>query len=298
MSDKKAWIGKTGGTRWMQQSLIGMFRHIDTRWLYPMMVLWILGYILFAPSGRRGIYYYWRHRQGKSPMAACWNLWCNYLEFGKVILDRFAAYSGQHVSIRKDGADIMDFYQRQPGGFIVISSHIGHQELAGYSFSSLKPMHVLSFMGDTETVNSNRKAMFEAMGLHLLPLQADGGHVLEMHNVVQAGEVLSIHGDRMFFGDRSISCSLLGELAPYPEGPYRVAVAEGVPVLTMFMMREGHKKYTLYIRQLSDGTYMTTGRKAQSEELLQRFVQTTEEILQRYPHQWFHFYQFWKHKEH
>lgn len=293
-TNSKAWTGKTGGTRGMQESLITIFRHVNVVWLYPLMWLWVAGYILFAPAPRRGIWYYWRKRRGCSAAESSVSLVKNFCEFGKVILDRFAAYAGREVKIKIEGKDIIDALDAQESGYIVLSTHIGNQELAGYSIRARKPMHIVTFMGDTATVNENRRRAFEQMGLFMLPLSADGSHVIEMHNVLSEGHALSIHGDRMFYGGRSLQGNMLGEAACYPEGAYRMAVMEAVPVITMFMMREGAGEYTLYVKQLSDGTYESEGRKAQAQELLDKYVRANEEILEKYPHQWYHFYDFWK----
>ena len=290
----RAWSGKTGGTQWMQQSLISIFSHVSPRWMYPVVAVWVLGYIFFAPQTRRGIYYYWRKRRGLNRWAACRELYLNYFEFGKAILDRFAAYSGRKFNIRFDGEEIINRLQSQEGGFIVISSHIGNQELAGYCIHSNKPMCVLLWTGDTATVNTNRERMFNKMGLYFLPMQADGSHIFAMHEAVRNGDILSIHGDRMFFGGRTIATPLLGEEAVFPEGPYKVAAIEEVPVITMFMMREKSDKYTLYIRELAKGNESGTIRE-KSQAILEHFAANVEQILDKYPRQWFHFYNFWSH---
>lgn len=292
MADK-AWTGKTGGTRWMQQSLIRMFSLFDPLWVSPIVAIWVLGYICFAPQGTRGIYHYWRHRMDKKPLSAAWHLYCTYLWFGLVIMDRFAAYGGRRYDIQMVGEDVLSEAQHSDTGVIVLSSHIGNQELAGYSFRTRKPMHVLLYLGDTATVNENRERMFEQMGLHFLPMQADGSHIFAMHQVLERGELLSIHGDRLFYGQRSLRAPVLGQEADYPEGPYRVAATEGVPVLTMFMMKERGKRYTLYVEKLSDGCPAGMSKQEYARLLLSRYIAATEKMIRQYPHQWFHFYPFW-----
>ncbi len=296
MDNNKAWTGKTGGTKRMQQSLIRIFSHVSPCWLYPLVVLWVIGYIIFSPKGTKAIYYYWRHIQKRSVLTSCIMLFRNHFEFGKVILDRFAAYSGRQFKVRIDGEELINRLQQQSGGFIVISSHIGNQELAGYMNPSKKPMCVLLWTGDTETVNTNRERMFNKMGLYFLPIQKDGSHIFAMHEALCRGEILSIHGDRMFYGGRTLTASLMGEKADFPEGPYKVAAIEGVPVITMFMMREKADSYTLYIRELATGREQgDTNKKA--VDILNRFADEMGKILDKYPLQWFHFYQFWQRQE-
>lgn len=296
--DDRAWSGKTGGTRSMQLSLIRIFRHLPPATLYPVVCLWVIGYILFVPSTWRGQMQYWRLREkadGRRPhcLWRVWNAYMTNLEFGKAILDRFAAYAGRHIDVHVEGQDILDRLNSQDEGFIVLSSHLGNQELAGYTFEAHKPMAVVTYLGDTETVNDNRRRLFEQMGLTLLPVREDGSHVLEMHNALSRGEILSIHGDRLFYRSKAMRATILGKEAPYPEGPFRIAAAEQVPVVSLFFMRERVDTYTLYVRELSNGQMDGIRRQDRAAELLRRYVQANEEILARYPRQWFHFFPFW-----
>lgn len=290
----KAWSGKTGGTHWMQRCLIMMFRLINPIVLYPVMCFWVLGYIIAGYHGRKGIYYYWHQRLGYSRLAAIWHLYLNYLEFGKAILDRFAAWAGRRVNVRIENQEILNELHSRPQGFILLSSHIGNQELAGYNFPMQKNMYVLTYMGDTKVVNENREAAFAKMGLKIIPYQEDGSHIFEMHKVLDSGNLLSIHGDRMFDGGRVLRTEILGQTASFPEGSFRVAAMERVPVVSLFMMREKKDTYVLYVKQLSDGKYEGHDSKQQATAILQAYVKSMESILEKYPHQWFHFYEFWK----
>lgn len=293
MSDK-AWSGKTGGTGWMQRSLIRMFRFINPALLYPVVWVWVLGYIATDPHGRKGIWHYWRRRLGYPPLRAAWNLYRNYVCFGKAILDRFAAWAGRKVQIRYDGIEILDTLSKSTDGFVVISSHIGNQELAGYNIRMPKPMYVLTYMGDTATVNAQREQAFAAMGLHIIPVEKDGSHILDMHRALQEGNIVSVHGDRMFYGAKTLRVPLLGEEASFPEGCFKFAAVEQKPVVSVYMMRERCDCYTLYARLLSDGQFPDGNTKQNAMHLLEAYTREMEQILRKYPHQWFHFYEFWK----
>lgn len=291
----KAWTGRTGGSGWMQQTLIRWFRHIDTRWCYWIVVLWVPGSMLFQPNATRGAWRYWRQRQHKRFFAAVWCLLRQYYAFGDVILDRFAAYAGQPFDIQIDDPDnTMNRLQQSDNAGIVISTHVGNQELAGYCIPSVKPMRVVLYLGDTPTVNANRERLFAEKGLSFIPMQPDGSHIFEMHEALQRGEILSIHGDRLFYGGRAMRAQLLGAQASFPEGPYRVAALERVPVMTMFMIREGHKRYTLHIRSLSREGDDQLGNAQLAQNLLERFAAELEQMLAKRPEQWFHFYDFWE----
>ena len=294
MTKTKTWRGKTGGTQGMQRTLIRWFRHVDTRLICPFTVLWVFFSILFMHSERRAAYHYWRRRQHKRPFAAALAVWRQFYAMSHVVLDRFAAFAGQHFDIRIDDPDdLMNRLQHQPEAFVVLSSHVGNQELAGYFLHSEKPMHVLIYLGDTATVNAERERLFAANKLYFLPMEADGSHFFEMHQVLQRGEILSIHGDRTFSDSRCLTTNFLGAVASFPEGPFRIAAAERVPVITMFMLRTAHNNYELRIRGLSRPTDNELNNKQLSQAYLARYADEMEAALHDFPEQWFNFFEFW-----
>lgn len=290
----KTWNGKTGGTKWQQQFLLRVFKHVDPAWMYPVMWLWIIGYIITRPMERQGVWYYWTQRQHKKGIRAAYHFWLSYINFGKAVLDRFACWAGRSMQIRIEGEELWNSYLVHPQPLIIIGSHIGNIELTGYLVQMPKDVYALVYLGDTDLVVEQREKLFNQHGLHIIPVQRDGGHILDMHKALTDGYILSILGDRMLLGSRAMVMPLLGEEAPFPEGTYRMAVAEQVPVLSLYVMREGHNRYTIYVRQLSDGSYTRTKHQQQAEELLGRYIEVMEEMLDRYPHQWFNFYSFWQ----
>lgn len=291
----RAWTGKTGGTKWMQQSLIFMFSKIDSMWVYPIMSLWVLGYVAFVPATRRGIWFYWRKARRQSLFKAIYNFYCSYFEFGKVILDRFGMFAGRKMNVTIVNNELLDEVNKSSEGCVIIGSHVGNMEAAGYSFQMKKSLYALIYMGDTETVNSNRTKIMTERGISIIPTKGDGSHVFDVHNVLSDGKLLLVHGDRLFFGDRTIVAPFIGIDAEFPEGPYHIAVAERVPVLSMFMMRDGHNRYTLYVNRLSDGSDLDGKRHSdKAKMLLQRQIGIMEQMLDKYPKQWFNFYEFWK----
>ena len=294
----KTWRGKTGGTNGMQETLIRWFRHVDTRLICPLTFCWVLGSILGMKTERRASWHYWRRRWSKRPLAACVALWRQFYAMSHVVLDRFAAYAGQHFDIRTDDpTGVMDRLQNSEKGFIVLSSHVGNQELAGYFMHSQKPLHILIYLGDTTTVNRERERLFAENRLSFLPMEADGSHIFEMHRVLDSGEALSIHGDRLFRDSRSLTARLLGAEAAFPEGPFRVAALERVPVATMFMLRTGHKRYELRIRELSRQGDEALKTNELAGALLERYAREIELALHDYPEQWFNFFDFWPNKQ-
>ncbi len=282
-----------GGSKWEQRSLIFFFRYVDPMWLYPMMWVWVIGYIAFGRSQRRAIWHYHRLRLHQTRWQACIGLIKNYNEFAKALLDRFACWAGRQMKITVDGQSLWDQYLMHEQPFVILGSHVGNLELAGYTIRMPQQVYTLVYTGDVETVEKNRQRLFNQMGLTIIPIQEDGSHIFDMHRAIEDGHVVSIHGDRLFFYTRAIRACLLGAHAQLPEGCFRFAVAEKVPVLSLYVMREGRGQYRVIVKQLSDGHYRATSRSEQVNELVTAYTQTMEEVIQHYPNQWFNFYEFW-----
>lgn len=289
----KSWSGKTGGSKWEQQSLIRTFRYVNPRWLYPFMWIWIFGYICFESKARQSVWYYWRKRWKLRPFVAIWHLLRTYSEFGKAILDRFACWGGRQMIVSVNGQDLWDKFLMNEQAFVILASHVGNLDLAGYTIRMPQTVFAVVHTGDSDTVEENRARLFREMGITIIPIQEDGGHVLDMHRAISEGHVVSVHGDRLFSHTRALYANFLGKKARFPEGCYRFVAAEKVPVLSLSVMRESCGHYTIYVRQLSDGLYNAKNHQKQAQEVLNAYVHNLEEMLTRYPEQWFNFYDFW-----
>ena len=63
------------------------------------------------------------------------------------------------------------------------------------------------------------------------------------------------------------------------------------PVLLVFVMKESYKTYHVFCEQLEVDT--TLPRKAQAQDLANRFAGRVEDMAKKHPYQWFNFYDFW-----
>ena len=130
------WSGKTDGQPWMQRSLIAMFR-VMPLWLpYGMMGLVVPFYMVFHRKGYQSMYQFFRMRMGYGRWKSFWSVYANHFRFGQIILDRFGVYAGKQYRFTNEGQELMDELETHPEGFILLSSHVGNYEIAGYS---LKP---------------------------------------------------------------------------------------------------------------------------------------------------------------
>ena len=292
-SQHNEWSGKTDGQPWMQRSLIAMFRVLPLWLLYGVMALVVPFYMIFNREGYRAMYRFFRERMGYGPLKSFCKVYANHFRFGQVILDRFGAYAGKEYHVVSDEQYVFDEKETHEKGFVMVSSHVGCYEMAGYS---LKPKHkrynALVFGGETETVMENRQRMWSQNNVRMVPVKDDLSHLFLLNTALDDGEIVSMPADRIFGSQKSVECQFLGQTARFPLGAFAMAVQKDVDVISVFAMKEGLRKYRIYLRELQYDKSLS--KREQMSQLAQRYAEQLEAIVRRYPTQWFNYFDFWK----
>lgn len=269
----------------MQRQLIRLARVLPSAVMDVLMAPVIPFYVLFDGKGRRASYRFFRQRLGMGRWKSCVHVFKNMFGMGRVVLDRFAAYGGKSFRMVFEGEL---HYQRligREGGFVLLGSHVGNFELVGYTFPAGKPMKVLVYEGETDTVMENRKRLFSRGDIEMVPVRKDLSHLFALNAALAAGELVAVSGDRSFGSGRTCRCPFLGADAAFPTGPFQLAVSREVPALAAFVMREGRDSYRVIQELLpAAGT---------PQELAAAYAAALEKVVRRYPDQWYNFYDFW-----
>lgn len=286
------WSGRTDGTPFMQKALIVVFKVVPMEVIYGVMALVVPFYMLFNHKGYTSMYHFFRRRLGKKTLSAFWHVYLNHFAFGQVVLDRFATYAGRRFKLEIDGNE--NFLRLCEGekGFVMLSSHVGNYEQAGYMLrSDRKSFNALVYAGESATVMSERNKQFAGSNIHMIPVQADMSHLFIINKSLDEGNIVSMPADRCFGSTKSVPCQFFGATAQFPLGPFATAVQKEVPALAVMVMKEGAHSYRAFVRQLPVDT--TLPHRKQMAALAQSFATTLEEIVRRYPHQWYNYYEFW-----
>lgn len=286
------WSGRTDGTPFMQKALIVLFKVVPLEVIYGVMALVVPFYMLFNHKGYLAMYHFFRQRLGKKPLSAFWHVYRNHLAFGQVVLDRFATYAGQQFKLTVDGNENYLRLNEGERGFMMLSSHVGNYEQAGYVLKSdRKSFNALVYAGESATVMKGRSRQFVGSNIHMILVQADMTHLFIINKALDEGNIVSMPADRCFGSAKSVGCQFFGATAQFPLGPFATAVQKEVPALAVMVMKDGRRSYTAYVRPVECDR--TLPHRQQMTALAQAFATTLEEIVRRYPHQWYNYYEFW-----
>lgn len=273
------WEGRTHGTGWMQKSLIVMMRHIPSAVMYGVMALIVPFYMIFRPKSFLAIYHYFRQKVGYGRIKSFFSVYLNHFLFGQVVLDRFSAFAGKRFRYEVEGMAFFDELESAPGGFLMLSSHVGSYEMAGYMLvSKKKTINAVVFAGESATVSRYREQALQKNNMRPVVVRNDMSHLFALNAALDRGEIVTMDADRANGSRKSVHCSFMHSDATFPEGPFTLARLKEVPMLAVFVMKEGIQRYRILVRQVSNA---------------REYASELENVLHRYPAQWFNFYDFW-----
>lgn len=288
----KEWVGTTYGNGWMHKWLIRILKHTDVRIWYAFASVFVVPVCLILNPSYGIAYRYFRNRHGLSSIKAFWLTYVNHCLFSQVVIDKFAMYSGKKFKIELEGYEYYTKLNETDKGFIIMSSHIGNYEIAGYTLvAENKPFNALVFYGEKESVMNNRNKMFADTNIRMIPIKNDMSHLFVINNALQNGEIVSMPADRILGSKKSISKVFLGATADFPMGPFSIATMRGLDVLAVNVMKVSLKSYKIYITPLAYDK--SASRKEQIEELSEKYKGELERMIKKYPAQWYNFYEFW-----
>jgi len=295
MKQKREWKGKTGGSAFGQRAMKIMFAALNVRVGYAILLFVVPFYMLFARKGYLAIYRYFRLRHGYAPLKAFCKTYRNHFLFGQMIIDRFAVYAGQKP-FRLDNPDNDLFLAMVASskGCVIASSHVGNPELCGYLLSqNTKRINSLIFGGEAREVQRNRSAILENNNVRLVPVTEDMSHIFLLNEALGNGEMVNMPCDRAFGSNKTVECRFLNGKADFPIGAFALARQFDVPVIALFVLKISAMQYRIHIRRIEAPQAAAT-RREEMEAMARHFAQTLENIVLRYPEQWFNFYNFWK----
>ena len=278
----------------MHRTLIGSLRWLDVRLIYVFTSIFIIPVCLLLNlnHSRTTAYRYFRQRLGYGCLRASWYTYVNHCLFAQVVVDRFAVFAGKRFKLDIDGYEYFQQLELETKGFVILSSHIGCYEVAGYSLiSKSKRFNALVFGGEKATAMKGRQEALSEHNIRMIPVREDMSHLFIVNEALSNNEIMSMPADRIVGSAKVVKVNFFGETASLPAGPFSVATMNGLDALAVNVMKISAKRYKVYVTRLSYDTQAP--RKQQMQQLANCYVEELERRVRQYPSQWFNFYDFW-----
>jgi predicted LPLAT superfamily acyltransferase len=234
------------------------------------------------------------------------NSYRHFLRFGDAMLNKIAAWRGDILW----GRDIefapgsREVLQPQAGqGKLILAAHLGDIE-ASRALAQVEAGLVINALVFTDNAQRFRQIIEEIApqaGVNLLPVSHIGPETaMLLQEKLDAGEWVAIVGDRVAVntqrgGERRVCWSqFMGNLAPFPQGPFILAAALRCPVILMMVLRE-QGKLRIHAENFADPLVLPRATRQQAlQEYIDNYARRLECYALRSPLDWFNFYDFWQ----
>jgi len=289
---KTKWQGKSKGTVLGYSIFVWLMKHLGIYAAYALLIFVAFYYFLFEWRSNGYMYYYFRHRLGYSPLKAVVNLYLNYFTFGQTIIDKIAILAGleEKFTYEFDGVESLHKLLDEQQSGILISAHIGNFEIAEPFFRKIDIDLKISTV-TTDMEHSVIKEYLESISKNkpsnqFIYVKEDMSHIFKINDAIGDNKIVCFTGDRYFEGVRSLKGTLLGAEATFPAGPFFIASRLKVPVLFVYVMKESRLHYHLYVQ-------VAEVKSRDAQALLDAYTENMEQMLRKYPLQWFNYFNFW-----
>ena len=291
-----SWEGKTRGGVLGHKIFVWTLRYPGLPFAYFLLSFVVVYFV--ATSGRafKAIFYFYHKIMKFGRFTAFISIYRNYYMFGQILLDKTAMLAGfqQKFTFSFEGEE---YLRQMKNGGLLVSAHVGNWEIAGQLLNRLeKRINIILFDAEHERIKGYLADIQANRNVHFIIIKDDFSHLMEIKTALSNKEIVAMHGDRFIEGNKTVIIDFMGKPAAFPVGPVNMAAKFNVPVSFVFAVKESCKHYHFYATPLHYSTF-TTNLKQREENLraaVTIYVRKLEEILNKYPLQWFNYYDFWK----
>jgi predicted LPLAT superfamily acyltransferase len=216
--------------------------------------------------------------------------------FSAVILDRvyFISNQTEQFDVKIFNEELILDLIKNNLGFILLGSHVGGFDVLQY----LTPRygHQAKIMMDvshnsmiTEILYNLNPAMFDA----IIDANNDNA-LLKVKESIDNSEFVAILADRSVDKQKTIQCTLLGDVVNIPKAPFALANILKKPVIVFFGVYVGKNKYEIHFKEIKNNY---TEKKSEREKNIiknaQVYTSYIQEMIEKHPFNWFNFYDYW-----
>lgn len=230
----------------------------------------------------------------------------HFLRFGHAMLDKIASWRGElqfdrDVVFAPGAEETLDVSDSR--GKLLLASHLGDIEAcrALAQLQGSKTINALVFSDNAQRFKQIMEEMAPEAGLNLLPVTDIGPDTaIALKEKLDRGEWIAIVGDRIAVspqrGNQWRVCwsPFMGQMAPFPQGPFILASILRCPVDLIFALRQ-QGKLRIYCESFADLLLLPRAdRQNALQQTIDRYSARLEYYALQSPLDWFNFFDFWQ----
>jgi predicted LPLAT superfamily acyltransferase len=251
-----------------------------------------LYFVISAPKAVKNLYKYFRQVHSYSPLKSSISVYLNFVELGESIIDRMAVIMGMvdKFSFNFEDEPILRKTVESDDGCLMVSAHVGNWQVAQaflHRFNK-KKVNIVMVDVESEKIKQFVKSSQGGGNVNVIIMKEGLDYLFDLVNAFRNREVICLHGDRFVEGSKVCEVEFFSKKAQFPLGPFSLAKKFKVPVSFTFVMKTGRTEYSFYA---------TEGKIYDNESaMVKDYATALENIMQKYPLQWFNYHDFWVEK--
>ena len=251
---------------------------------------------VFWPSGRRNVVANMHHVLGpeasdKTVRRTARSSFRNYMkllvDFARVSVTEAAALQDR---LKGTGWDNLDKAFERGKGVLLVGIHLGNWEVAGAALaSSGYKINAVSETVGNEHINRLAIDLRARLGIELIPMEYA---LKRVYKALRRNEAVGLVTDRPLPTDEGVPVEFFGRQIPWPAGPATLALRTGASIVTGYLVRNADDDYVGEIYPPLE--FEVTGELERDVQFItQRIVSLQEDVIRRYPDQWYMFRRMW-----
>jgi predicted LPLAT superfamily acyltransferase len=296
MSQK--WDGKSRGGKLGHRLFIFFLRRFGIGFAYFILRFVAFWFALFSPKTAKAQYRFFRLciRYGK--IESLISVYKNHYIFGQILLDKIAILAGlsKKFTYEHTNADVIKNMLQSNTGGILVNAHVGSWEVAGQLLDMYgKKIYVVMLDADFEKIKETVKMQTGPDRIEMIPVKSDGSHLVKIDEVLRNRGIIAMHGDRVMGDAATVEHVFFGKKAKFAAGPFALAAKYRVPFAFATAFKTSKYHYHFYASQAQYVDYPGNVQKRKNAitEASKKYVEMLEEMIKKYPLQWFNYFEFW-----
>lgn len=294
----RKWRGRQKKEYWQYKIFFMILKICGLRISYFVLGFIVFFYTIFNKQGRNSSKIYFE-KLGKKDnwLKSYFRTFLHFYSYGQVLLDRtfITIKSKNPFENEYPEPGLFRSLMKQKTGILLIGSHMGNYEYGGalmQKFSKEVYMMMLKVYDEKLGIFLDilhKKRAYQVIDLDD-PLVASQKAVEKL----QQGSVVGVMGDRDL-QRKGVQVDFLDGKIRIPLGPFYLASFANVPIIFIWCFKN-KMKYQIYVKGPFHFPVVSNAKERNKEaaELAQIFAKLLEEMVRKYPYQWFNFFNIWE----
>ncbi|MEF9986817.1 MAG: acyltransferase [Bacteroidales bacterium] len=288
------WSGRSRGGSLGHLCFILTIRYLGIRAAYALLFVVVPYFVPFSKKSSIAIWNYNRKILKYGKLLAFIKIFKHYYLFGQTIIDKVAIVNGNEGRYKFDFDNYESFLEvlNSGCGVVMIGAHVGTWEVGAPFFYDYGKkinivMYDVEYQKIKEAINKHSRKNYKIIALENDSIES----IIKIKCAIDSGEYVCFQGDRYISEKSTLEYNFMGGNVKFPAGPFLIASRMHVPVVFYFATKEPNFRYKFHFVIANN-----VERKKDisiEQQLLNEYAVALENIVRKYPQQWFNFYKYW-----